>query len=196
LALNELTPKRIYIGQTLSFVVKRTDDQGRPVTLSAANLPEGATFDRATGRFTFTPYSGLAGKLIAVTFAAVGSSTTRTAKQEIVVLLDGAPSLVLTAPVASTTLIAGQYATITWATDPSARVSKYQVKLSVDGGANYNMLLAEVPGNVGSYRWLIPSNFPTNVLVRFMVNAVDVTNRVGLDYCKQDMRVSGGASTP
>jgi len=196
LALTELTPKRIYIGQTLTFLLKRTDEQGRPLTLAASSLPEGATFDRNTGRFTFTPYSGLAGKLFTVIFAASGSSGIRTAKQEIVVLLDGAPSLVLTSPVASTALVAGQYATISWATDPSARVSKYQVRLSVDGGASYNMLLAEVPGNVGSYRWMISPGFPTNMLVRFMVTAVDVNNRVGLDYCKQDMRVSRATGTP
>jgi hypothetical protein len=194
LALNELTPKRVYVGQTLSFQLKRTDEQGRPVTLAAANLPEGASFDRATGRFSFAPHSGLAGKLFTATFAAVGT-TTRMAKQEIAVLLDGAPGLVLTAPALSTPLVAGQYATITWATDPSARVSKYQVKLSVDGGLSYNLTLAEVPGNVGQYRWLIPANFPTNLLVRFMITAVDANNRVGLDYCKQDLRVRA-ASTP
>jgi hypothetical protein len=193
LTLSELTPKRIYVGQTLTFQLKRTDEQNRPLTLTAANLPEGAIFDRGTGRFTFTPHSGLAGKLFSVTFAATGTSM-RTAKQEIVVLLDGAPNLVMTAPVASSALVTGQYATISWATDPGARVSKYQVKLSVDGGTSYNMVLAEVPGNVGQYRWLIPSNFPTNLLVRFMVTAVDATNRVGLDYCKQDMRVKSSAT--
>jgi hypothetical protein len=97
---------------------------------------------------------------------------------------------VLTAPAATTQLIAGQYVTISWATDPGARVNKFQVRMSVDGGVLYNMLLAEVPGNVGQYRWLIPSNFPSSANVRFMVMATDTANRVGLDYSKQNYRVS------
>ncbi|MBI1763726.1 MAG: discoidin domain-containing protein [Acidobacteria bacterium] len=189
LALSELTPKRLLIGQSLSFLLKKTDDQNRPVTLAATGLPEGSSFDAARGLFTFTPNTTQAGKLFAPLFAASGAQI-RTAKQEIVVTLDGAPNVVLTAPTAGTQLLAGQYATISWATDPGARVNKFQVRMSVDGGVLYNMLLAEVPGNVGQYRWLIPANFPSSAFVRFMVTATDATNRVGLDYSKQDFRVS------
>ena len=189
LALSELTPKRLLVGQALSFLLKKTDDQGRPVTLAVTGMPEGATFDAARGLFSYTPTATQAGKLFAPMFAASGAQL-RTAKQEIVVTLDGAPNIVLTAPAAGTQLIAGQYATIAWATDPGARVAKFQVKLSVDGGATYSMLLAEMPGTVGQYRWLIPSNFPSSAFVRFMVTATDTSNRVGLDYSKQDFRVS------
>ena len=141
LALTELVAKRVYVGQTLSFMLKKTDEQNRAVTLSAASLPAGATFDANTGLFTFAPNSSQAGKLFAVNFTATGAQT-KTARQEIIVLLDGAPNLVLTAPANGTTLVAGQYVTLTWATDPGARLSKFQVKLSTDGGANYNLLLA------------------------------------------------------
>lgn len=189
LALSELTPKRIMVGQSLSFLLKKTDDQNRPVTLGATGLPEGSSFDPVRGLFTFTPNSTQAGKLFAPMFAAAGTQI-RTAKQEIVVTLDGAPNVVLIAPATGTQLIAGQYTTISWATDPGARVNKFQIKLSVDGGVTYNMLLAEVPGNVGQYRWLIASNFPSSAFVRLMVTAIDATNRVGLDYSKQDFRVS------
>lgn len=189
LALSELTPKRLLIGQSLSFLLKKTDDQNRPVTLAATGLPEGSSFDAARGLFTFTPNTTQAGKLFAPTFVASGTQI-RTAKQEIVVTLDGAPNVVLTAPAATTQLLAGQYVTISWATDPGARVNKFQVRMSVDGGVLYNMLLAEIPGNVGQYRWLIPSNFPSSANVRFMVMATDTANRVGLDYSKQNFRVS------
>ncbi|HLA40933.1 MAG TPA: putative Ig domain-containing protein, partial [Candidatus Glassbacteria bacterium] len=42
-------------GQTLSFTVTATDPAGELVTLSATGLPAGATFNAATGLFTFTP---------------------------------------------------------------------------------------------------------------------------------------------
>jgi len=45
----------IGLGQTCEFMVKATDDDGDPVSLSAAFLPENATFDPATGKFAFTP---------------------------------------------------------------------------------------------------------------------------------------------
>ena len=188
LALSELTPKRLYVGQTLSFMLKKTDEQNHAVRLSATGLPENATFDVNTGRFNYAPHSGQAGKVFTVNFSAVGAQT-RTAKQEVVVLFDGAPNVVLTAPTAATPLVAGQYVTVSWATDPGARLNRFQVKLSTDGGATYNMQLTEAPGNVGQYRWMIPANFPVTLPVRFMVTAIDATNRVGLDYSKQDLRV-------
>jgi len=43
------------LGQTCEFIVKATDDDGDPVSLSAEFLPENATFDPATGKFSFTP---------------------------------------------------------------------------------------------------------------------------------------------
>src|SRR5581483_340323 len=51
LALSELTAKRIYVGQTLSFALKTTDEQNRAVNLTAAGLPENAAFTASTGRF-------------------------------------------------------------------------------------------------------------------------------------------------
>jgi len=193
LALSELTAKRIYVGQTLNFALKTTDEQNRAVNLTATGLPENATFTASTGRFRFAPHSGQAGKVFTITFGATGGQT-RTAKQEVVVLFDGAPNVVLTAPTVTTPLVAGQSVTITWATDPSARVSRFQVKLSTGGGVNYNLQLTEVPGNVGQYRWVIPANFPTTLPVRFMVTALDATNRAGLDYSKQNLRVSQPAA--
>lgn len=189
LALTELVAKRVYVGQSLSFMLKKTDEQNRAVTLSAANLPAGATFDANTGLFTFAPISTQAGKLFVVNFTAAGAQT-KTARQEIAVLLDGAPNLVLTAPANGTPVVTGQFVTVTWATDPGARLSKFQVKLSVDGGLNYNLLLAEVGGSVGQYRWQLPASFPTNMPLRFMVLGYDTSNRVGLDHSRQDFRVT------
>jgi photosystem II stability/assembly factor-like uncharacterized protein len=60
-------------GQNLVFNVSAADnDAGQTVTLSAANLPLGASFVASTGRFTWTP--GIAGTYI-VGFTVVDSGT-------------------------------------------------------------------------------------------------------------------------
>jgi len=48
-------------GELLTFTISATDPDGDPLTFSASNLPSGATFDPATGTFSWTPDDGQAG---------------------------------------------------------------------------------------------------------------------------------------
>lgn len=58
------------VGQTVSFTVQATDPESQEVTLSASSdLPQGATFDAATGVLTWTPSSDQAGEA-SIRFAA------------------------------------------------------------------------------------------------------------------------------
>jgi hypothetical protein len=156
LALSELTPKRLYVGQTLSFMLKKTDEQNRAVRLSATGLPENATFDVNTGRFNYAPHSGKRAKSSPSTSAQWVRRRAREAGGRSLIRWR-TPTSYLTAPTAATPLVAGQYVTVSWATDPGVRLNRFQVKLSTDGGATYNMQLTEAPGNVGQYRWMIPA---------------------------------------
>lgn len=61
--------KSIDEGQLLEFVVSASDPDGDMVTLSVIDLPQGATFNASTGKFSWTPNSGQAG-LYRVTFSA------------------------------------------------------------------------------------------------------------------------------
>ena len=54
--------KRVECGETLTFTVTASDPDSDPVTLSAENLPTGATFDPGTGEFSWTPTSGQVGE--------------------------------------------------------------------------------------------------------------------------------------
>jgi hypothetical protein len=45
----------IGMGETLSFMVKATDQDGDALTLSAESLPDNAMFNPSTGKFTFSP---------------------------------------------------------------------------------------------------------------------------------------------
>jgi hypothetical protein len=60
-------------GTLLSFNVSATDPENGTVTLAAAGLPSGATFDAATGTFSFTPSFTQAGSYT-VTFTATDST--------------------------------------------------------------------------------------------------------------------------
>jgi len=52
--LKTIGSKCVPVGQPLEFIVSASDPDGDAVTLSAQNLPPGATFDPATGRFRWS----------------------------------------------------------------------------------------------------------------------------------------------
>ena len=66
--------KTVAENAALGFTVNATDPDGDAVTLSAANLPSGATFNAATGAFSWTPGYAQAGAYATVQFAASDGS--------------------------------------------------------------------------------------------------------------------------
>jgi hypothetical protein len=53
--LNPIGPKSGNEGSLITFTVSATDADGNPLTYSAANLPEGASFNPGTRTFSWTP---------------------------------------------------------------------------------------------------------------------------------------------
>ncbi|MFH0930625.1 MAG: dockerin type I domain-containing protein, partial [Candidatus Zixiibacteriota bacterium] len=72
--LTSVSPKSVVADQTLTFSVNATDEDNDPLTLTAQNIPENASFPQAegtgsvTGTFTFTPTAEQAPDTISVTF--------------------------------------------------------------------------------------------------------------------------------
>jgi PKD repeat protein len=64
----------VSVGQSLTFAVSASDPQGGVVTIIADSLPSGATFDRNTGQFSWTPTTDETGNY-SITFTAVDSGT-------------------------------------------------------------------------------------------------------------------------
>jgi len=80
-------PQIIGVGGKLDFTVTASDSDGDAVTLSASSVPANASFNPATGAFTFTPADSQANQVYVVTFTATdakGASTTATVQITVV----------------------------------------------------------------------------------------------------------------
>jgi hypothetical protein len=193
--LTALTDQALKVGQAFSVLIRKTDEQGRALTLTASGIPENAVWDAARGFFSFTPHSGQAGRVFPIFFTGAATGVApRTVRMDVVVTLDGASSIVLAAPTITTAIVAGQPVNIRWAITPgSVAPVSYRLFLSADSGLTF-LQIGTAPGNVGTYRWVVPLNYPAGTPLRFMVQALNASNQVGLDYNKQDLRV-GPAQT-
>lgn len=194
--LAQLKAARLLIGQSLSFALATKNSNGQPLQITAYNLPENASFDAATGRFWFTPISAQAGNVYQVSFRSiVAGGATSLVRLDVAVTIDGAPIVRLISPNFSARLATDQTTLIAWAVPQSAQIVKHQVRLSTDGGASYTTLLADVSGATNQFQWLVPRHLLSGnqSFVRLMVQTVDVENRVGVDYSKQDLRVVLGS---
>lgn len=60
--LSSIGSKTVNEGKLLSFTISAKDPDGNKVTYSATGLPKGAKLGATTGKFTWTPASGTAGK--------------------------------------------------------------------------------------------------------------------------------------
>jgi len=78
-------------------------------------------------------------------------------------------------PVGGETLQAGMSEQITWATNGSGGLcQKVRIKLSVDGGKTYPMVIAEnVPYVAGGYVYEVPSNIVRTTAARLMIECMD-----------------------
>lgn len=196
LTLAQVSPQRLLVGRTLSFKLSDKDDRSQPLQLFAYNLPENARFDPASGAFQFTPTSGQAGNVYQITFRTQNTQLQDSfARMDVAVMLDGAPNLTLLAPNNGVRMTSEQTVLISWSTLHSTAMAKYQIRLSTDGGASYPVMIAELPGHANQHQWLIPRNFSVanRATVRLMVKGTDTQNRTGVDYSRQDLRISIGS---
>lgn len=192
--LNDTSARTATVGQTLVVNLNQVDAQGKPLQLSAANVPANASFNAATGSFSFTPVASQAGNVFQVIFTGKNAQVSLTAKIDIIVQADvTGPRVLLTAPTTSDRLVIGRTVKFAWVTASDASISKYQIRLSTDGGASYPTVIADLPGNSRNYEWTVPSSLANQRLaqVRVMILATDSQNRVGIDFTRQDLSIAG-----
>lgn len=104
-----------------------------------------------------------------------------------------APVVTLLTPTAGTPLIIGQPVRFSWSLNTGAVATKFQLRLSTDGGANYATLIAEVPGGATEYTWTIPTTYSNQraAQVRFQIVATDALNRTGMSASPSNLRFAG-----
>ncbi|MFN0108779.1 MAG: discoidin domain-containing protein [Blastocatellia bacterium] len=189
MTLAQLKAQRLLVGQSLSFALTAKE------SITAYNLPENSNFDSATGKFWFTPTSAQAGEVYQISFRVRKSDdAVSLTRLDVAVMMDGAPIARLISPGVTTRMNLGQSVLIAWAVPQPGQITKYQIRLSTDGGASYPMLIADLPGSTTQFQWVIPTSISTNngLFVRLMVKAIDSENRVGVDYSRRDLRVTPG----
>lgn len=193
--LAQLKAARLLVGQSLSFALANKDQNGQPLFITAYNLPENSSFDLASGKFWFTPTSAQAGNVYQISFRSISASNQDSlVRMDVTVTIDGSPIVRLLSPNFSSRLTTDQTTLVAWSVPQSSQLVGIQVRLSTDGGASYPTVLADLPGSANQFQWMIP-RLPSNnrSAVRLLVKAVDAENRVGVDYSKQDLRVTLGS---
>ncbi len=192
--LEEGTTRTVQVGQTLKVAVRKVDAEGLPLNLSAANLPANARFDVGFGEVIFTPTLAQAGNVFQVAINGLNANGQLQTRLDIIVLADDqVPQVRLLSPGSNQRLMPGKTTQITWATDAPQAVAKYELRLSLDGGASYATVLAQLPGSVTAFDWIVPDSLATQrrAAMRLMVLAVDAQNRTSLDFTAEDLQVAG-----
>ncbi len=189
--IDNLPPRRIVIGQTLSIPLSRFDERGQPLQLYALNMPPNAMLDTETGYFRFTPTSDQTGNIYQITFRAINDQVDKSARLDVAVIIDGSPQVKLIEPTVNSRLTVNNSTLISWSSIHPTRITRCQIRLSTDGGVSYPKVIADVSGSSTQYQWLIPKDFPVvnQPLIRLMVQCRDLMNRVGIDFTKQDLPV-------
>lgn len=192
--LEDASMQTVQVGETLTVALRKMDENGLPLQLKVLNLPANASLDTTANSFTFTPTAAQAGQLFQVQFTGTTATTLLNAKLDIVVLENGqAPHVRLLSPTNNQRLTIGKPARIAWETELPNAVTKYELRLSTDGGATYPTVLAQLPGNTNAFDWTVPESFASNrrTPVRLMIVAVDAQNRTSLDVTAQDLQLAG-----
>jgi uncharacterized protein (TIGR03437 family) len=163
-------------GAPVAFTVSAVDPAGSAVQLTAANLPAGASFDAASGRFEWTPAEDQRGSYD-LTFSGTNSQNTSASRHVSVEVDSGAPAITDLANTATKSkeevCSAGGMATLTgkrlassdrpWADDSGAVTELGGVKVLVNGAPV--PVLYTAAGKVNFLCPAVPSGSPLHVSV-------------------------------
>ena len=144
--------------------------------------------------------------IVGAPFANAASGTgTRTQAGVVYILpstgvINQLPTVTVTAPNGGETLQVGQTFDITWtASDPNgdATIQKFDVRLSIDGGANFNLTVApNLAGTARKFTWTVPVGFNTTQ-GRIRVVATDNQGGTAQDDSNANFTITdtGGVAT-
>lgn len=71
------------------------------------------------------------------------------------------------------TLTPGQSVKVKWAADDDIKATSVDLLLSLDGGVNYDRVLANARPAVGDFDWTVPDVYSTNAKIRVVVHDAD-----------------------
>lgn len=99
------------------------------------------------------------------------------ANDDIKITVENNGPFVVTRPIGGETLTAGMSENITWNTNGSQQLcSKIRIKLSIDQGETYNLILAEnIDYAAGSYNLQLPASITSSSTARIMLECMDYT---------------------
>ncbi len=86
-------------------------------------------------------------------------------------------------------LTPGAQADIRWISDDDVLVSNVDILLSLDGGANYDEVIAAATADDGSFLWTVPDLFSNNARIR--VVARDASGNTGFDQSPGSFTING-----
>ena len=109
---NTTPDQSVNAGSTLTFTVSATDPNGDPITYSAASLPAGATFNPATGTFTWAVGANQGPGVYHPVFTASDGTNSSTETVDITVV-GGTNQAPVIAPIGNKTIAAGSTLTFT-----------------------------------------------------------------------------------
>jgi DUF1680 family protein len=142
--------------ETLTFTVEAKDPDGDPVTYTATGLPQGASFDQATGRFTWAPTAAQKGTYT-VHFEASDGLLTTGGGEDVTITVDGGPTAVQVREFAARWAKGG--VRLSWRTGSEADLLGFNVwRSNGRGWRQVNLGLVRAKGSGGTtgatYRFL------------------------------------------
>jgi gliding motility-associated-like protein len=104
---------------------------------------------------------------------------------------------VVSRPIGGEVFQAGQNENIIWNTNGSNSVcNKVRIKLSLDGGLNYNIVIAEgINYQAGTYSFAIPVTFTASTKARIMIECMDFDCAKFFNVSKSDFRINSTCKT-
>ncbi len=184
--------RTVRVGQTLHLSLKSLDPAGKPMNTAVSGLPENAAYNPYTNEIVFTPAAAQAGQLFQVQVAGGNADGRYQGRIDVLVLSD-TTQLRLITPADGGLLLPGTATMIHWEAESQTALTKYEIRLSTDGGKTYATLLAEVPATTNQYEWNIPESYKDlkGAALRIMIVAIDANSRTSIAFSAQDLIIAG-----
>lgn len=166
--LQPIGAQKVYVGDTLSFTVQATDEDGDAITYAISDVPpDGVSLDGQTGQFTWTPAQDQANQTYSLVIKA--TDTTDRSDEETVSITVQAPSDPVLQPIGNKTVSAGDTLSFTAvATDADGDVVTYEAS-GTPAGATFD-------GQTGQFNW-VPTQDHVGQPYSVVITATDSTGR-------------------
>ena len=180
------------VGQTLHIALKSFDPNGKPMNTAVSGLPENATYNPYTNEIVFTPSAAQAGQLFLIQVGGGNADGKYQGRIDVIVLSEIIQIRLLT-PADGDHLLPGTSTMIHWEAESQTTLTKYEIRLSTDGGKTYATLLSEVPATTNEYEWKIPESYKDlkGAALRIMIVAIDANSRTSIAVSARDLMIAG-----